>query len=67
MIVLRHDKGTKILAGLLVPYAAVGILQAEHPIKIPADLGEKVGKLSTGFWNLEIQLAHCPVEHFPRP
>ena len=67
MIVLRQDEAAEILAGLLVPYSAVDVLQAEHPIKIPTDFGEKVGEFPAGLRNLEIKLVHRRVQHFPRP
>jgi hypothetical protein len=37
--VLRHDKRAKIVPGLFLPDTAIAILEGEHPLQIPLDLG----------------------------
>ena len=67
VIVLRHDERAKILARLLVPHSAIGILQTQHPIQIPFDLRQKIRRLSARLRNLQIEFSHRAIQHLPRP
>ncbi len=55
VVILRHDEAGELCRGGLVPDAAILVLHLEHPVKIPADLGEEVGDLAAGFRDVEVE------------
>ena len=68
VIVLRHDEGAEVEAGLLVPDAAVRrVLKGEHPVEVPLHFGEVVGDRMTGLGNVEREVVEGVGIHLPCP
>src|SRR5580700_567109 len=66
-VFLRQDKIAEALAGLLVPDTAVVVLHREHPVQVPADFVEDVGRAVAGFRDVELHLLKAVAEQFPSP
>jgi hypothetical protein len=66
-VVLRHDERAELLRRLLVPHAAVGVLQREHPLQVPSDLGQIVRSCSARLRNSQVQIPQALWKELPRP
>ena len=67
VVVLRHDEGAKMVAGLLVKDAAVGLLKLQHPGQVPEDLFKVVRQVAVMLGDAEIEVAQGLRVELPRP
>jgi hypothetical protein len=63
----RHHKAAEMFTGLLMPDAAIRILQLQHPVQIPADFGQIVRQLAAALRNTEPQRMQLRRKHLPCP